>query len=186
MKQLLISLTKIVPWLIGVLLSTAGMALGYQLGSDGAGLLGGEPGIWARIGKGFIWGGVIAGLQWPIVRSAGVRPLLFVAASAVGLAIGYPLGQTVQSFVVHQWGFHWPGYWLAVATFGLFLGLPQWWIFRRYLKRSGLWILFSFLGWILTGVLWINGGREGFEYGLVTGPVLVWLVRFQQAKVTSE
>jgi len=179
------SLTKIVPWLIGVLLLTAGMALGYELGSDAASLLGGEPGIWARIGKGLVWGGIIAGLQWPVVRSAAVRPLQFIVASSVGLAIGYPFGQTIQSLLVHQWNFHWTGYWLAVATFGLFLSLPQWWIFRRYIKRSGLWILFNLAGWILTGVAWINGARDGFEYGLVTGLGLVWLVRFQQKKVTA-
>jgi hypothetical protein len=61
------TLIKIKPWLIGVLLSTAAMFLGYELGSDTARLLGGEPGIWARMGKGLVWGVVIAGLQWPIV-----------------------------------------------------------------------------------------------------------------------
>ena len=183
MKKLLNSLTKIAPWVIGILLSTAGMALGYQLGSDVAGLLGGEPGIWARIGKGFVWGGFIAGLQWPIVRSAGVRPFLFIAVCAVGLAIGYPLGQTIQAIIVQQWSLHLTGYWFAVATFGLFLGLPQWWIFRRHLKRSGLWILFSMTGWILIGLVWISGGRGGFEYGIVTGLGLVWLVRSQKASI---
>ncbi len=47
----------------GVLLSAAAMFLGYELGSETAGLSGGEPGIKARLGKGFVWGTVIADLQ---------------------------------------------------------------------------------------------------------------------------
>jgi hypothetical protein len=94
------TLINIKPWLIGVLLSTVAMFLGYELGSEAAGLLGGEPGIWARMGKGLVWGGVIASLQWPIVRAVGVPPIRFCVASAVGFAVGYPLGQTVQGMFV--------------------------------------------------------------------------------------
>jgi len=170
-------------WLIGILLSTAAMFLGYNLGSDTARLLGGEPGIWARMGKGLVWGGVMAGLQWPIVRAGGVLPTRFLAASAVGFAAGYPLGQTIQGILVLHWSLNWTGYWLAVATFGLFLGVPQWWIFRRHMKRAGLWVLFSVTGWMLTGLAWINfragDGLDSIAYGIVTGLGLVWLVRSQ-------
>ena len=170
-------------WLIGILLSTAAMFLGYNLGSDTARLLGGEPGIWARMGKGLVWGGVMAGLHWPIVRAGGVLPTRFLAASAVGFAAGYPLGQTIQGILVLHWSLNWTGYWLAVATFGLFLGVPQWWIFRRHMKRAGLWVLFSVTGWMLTGLAWINfragDGLDSIAYGIVTGIGLVWLVRSQ-------
>lgn len=175
-----INWSKIKPWLIGILLSTAAMFLGYEFGSETARLLGGEPGLWARAGKGLVWGGVIAGLQWPIVRAIVLHPIPFVAASAVGFAVGYPLGQTFQAIFVHYWNLHLLGYWSAVATYGLSLGVPQWWILRRHLQQASLWILFSMTGWALTGLIWLSGGRGGLEYGLVTGIGLVWLVRSRQ------
>lgn len=182
MTQKLSTWFKIKPWLIGVLLSIAAMSLGYNFGSDTAALLGGEPGIWARLSKGLVWGGVIAALQWPIVRSVGVPPAWFIAVSAVSFAVGYPLGQTIQGFFIYNWSMHLTGYWSAVITFGLFLGVPQWWIFRRHLKRASLWILFSVAGWILRGTL----GLDCILYGIVTGLGLVWLVNFQRTTVKSE
>jgi hypothetical protein len=177
----LITWTKIKPWLIGVLLSTAAMFLGYEFGSETAQLLGGEPRIWARVGKGIVWGGIIAGLQWPIVRAVVPHPIRFFVASAVGFAVGYPLGQTIQAIFIHHWSLHWMGYWSAVAAFGLCLSVPQWWIFHRHLKRASLWVLFSVTGWMLTGLVWLNGGRGGLEYGIVTGLGLVWLVQSQRS-----
>ena len=183
MTTRLVARINIETWLIGVLLSTAAMFLGNDLGDETARLLGGEPGIWARMGKGLVWGGVIAGLQWPIVRAVGVPPIRFSVASAVGFAVGYPLGQTIQGIIVHHWSLNWMGYWSAVATFGLSLGVPQWWIFRRHVKRASLWVLFSVIGWMLTGVAWISfragDGLDSIVYGIVTGLGLVWIVRSQ-------
>lgn len=184
MTTRLITWTNIRPGLIGVLLSSAGMFLGYELGSETARLLGGEPLIWARISKGLIWGAVIGGLQWPIVRGVGVLPGRLLVASAVGFAAGYPLGQTIQANIVSHWSLHLTGYWSAVAAFGLFLGVPQWWIFRRHMKRASLWVLFSVIGWMLTGLAWTGfragDGLDCVVYGIVTGLGLVWLARSQQ------
>ncbi len=182
---------RLAPWLLAVLLSAAGMFLGYELGSDTARLLGGEPKILARLGKGFVWGLVIAGLQWPVVRSVGVLPVWFLIAGAVGFAIGYPFGQTVQAVMVAHWRLHWMwGYGSALAIFGLFLGLPQWWIFRRHLQRASFWILCSVIGWSLAGVAWINfGGNSGVDalaYGIVTGLGLVWLARSGVSTMKAE
>ncbi len=178
-----IAWTNIKPWLLGIVLSTAAMFLGYNLGSETARLLGGEPGIWARLGKGLVWGGVIGGLQWPIVRAVGVVPLRFFVASAVGFAVGYPVGQTFQAIFVHHWSLNWTGYWSAVATFGLFLSVPQWLFFRRRMRRAGLWVLFSVTGWMLTGLAWISfhpgDGLDSIAYGIVAGVGLVWLVHSQ-------
>ena len=183
MTTQLITWTNIRPGLVGVLLSSAGMFLGYELGSETARLLGGEPLIWARISKGLVWGAVIGGLQWPIVRAVGVLPVPFLVASAVGFAAGYPLGQTIQANIVFHWSLHLTGYWWAVAAFGLFLGVPQWWIFRRHVKRAGLWVLFSVIGWTLTGLAWTGfragDGLDSLVYGTVTGLGLVWLARSQ-------
>jgi hypothetical protein len=179
------------PWLIGVLVSTGAMFLCWGWGDETASLLGGEPGIWARVGKGSVIGVVIAGLQWPIVRAAGVRPLRFIAFSGIGFAAGYPLGQTVQGIMILDWRLqwmHWMGYGSALATFGLSLSMPQWWLFRRHMLRASLWIVFSVAAWMLTGTAWIVFGNRSVEaaivYGIVTGVGLVWLVRFQPPNAT--
>ncbi|MBK7630154.1 MAG: hypothetical protein IPJ23_05545 [Ignavibacteriales bacterium] len=180
MKTRFNTLIKIIPWLIGFLLSTAGMSLGYVFGSDTASLMGGEPGIWARLSKGFVWGGVISCLQWPIVRAVGVSPLRLILAGAVGFAVGYPFGQTVQGFFIYNWNLHLTGYWLCIITFSLFLGVPQWLILRQQLKLANLWILLNVSGWLLRGLLSLNGGMADFGYGIVTGLGLVWLVHSEQ------
>jgi len=164
---------------IGVLLSSAGMFLGWNLGSVMAGLLGGEPSIWAQVGKGFVWGAVIAGMQRCIVRALGVPTIRFLVASAVGFAVGYPLGQRLNSMM--DWALSWKWeYWSALTIYGLSLTVPQWWIFRRHMQRASLWILFSMTGWMLAGLAWfrfgVNSGVEGIAYGIVTGLGLVWLV----------
>ncbi len=164
---------------IGVLLSLAGMFLGWNLGSVTAGLLGGEPSILAQVGKGLVWGVVIAGMQWFIVRALGVPIIRFLVASAVGFAVGYPLGQNIVSMM--NLDLSWKlQYVSALTIYGLSLTVPQWLIFRRHMKRANLWILFSMIGWALAGVAWlnfgVNTGVESIAYGIVTGPGLVWLV----------
>ncbi|MHC4085836.1 MAG: hypothetical protein ACYSU5_11595, partial [Planctomycetota bacterium] len=127
---------------IGVLLSSAGMFLGWNLGDVTGSLLGGEPGIMAQVGKGLVWGVVIAGMQWFIVR---------------GLAVGYPLGQRIVSMM--NLDLSWKlQYVSALTIYGLSLTVPQWWIFRRHMKRASLWILFSMIGWALAGVAWLRFG----------------------------
>ena len=162
---------------IGVLLSSAGMFLGWNLGSVTASLLGGEPGILAQVGKGLVWGVVIAGMQWFIVRARGVPIIRFLVASAVGFAVGYPLGQSVAPMLDLSWKLEFVS---ALTIYGLSLTVPQWWIFRRHMQRASLWILFSMIGWMLAGVAWlrfgVNSGMEGIAYGIVTGLGLVWLV----------
>lgn len=165
------------PWVLGVALSTLGMEFGFQWGNAVADITGGEPGIWERIGKGFVWGGVIGGLQWPVVRGRGVpfvRTLLF---SAAALAIGYPLGQTVQAAFTLQLGLPMIGYWSAITVFGLSLGLAQWVVFRGRVRRAGLWILCSLAGWLASGALWLTNGSAGIEYGAIAGLGLAWLAR---------
>jgi hypothetical protein len=164
---------------IGVLLSSAGMFLGWNLGDVTGSLLGGEPGIMAQVGKGLVWGVVIAGMQWFIVRGLGVPIIWFLVASALGFAVGYPLGQRIVSMM--NLDLSWKlQYVSALTIYGLSLTVPQWWIFRRHMKRASLWILFSMIGWALAGVAWlrfgVNSGAESIAYGIVPGLGLVWLV----------
>jgi len=105
-------------------------------------------------------------------------------ASAVGFAVGYPFGQTVQATMLSVSNLNWMwGYGSALATFGLFLGVPQWWLLRRHMQRASLWILFSMIAWMLTGVAWMNfragDGLDAIVYGVVAGVGLVWLARSQ-------
>ena len=170
---------------IGVLLSSAGMFLGWNLGSVTASLLGGEPSIWAQVGKGLVWGVVIAGMQWFIVRALAVPTIRFLVASAVGFAVGYPLGQSLPPIM--DWGLSWKWeFGSALTVYGLSLTVPQWWIFRRYMQRANLWILFSMIGWMLAGVAWhnfgVNTGMDAIAYGIVTGLGLVWLVHSPRTK----
>ena len=109
----------------------------------------------------------------------------FVSVSAVGFAVGYPLGQTVQLHLVQHWSLHLTGYWCAVAIFSLSLGVPQWWVLRQHLTHASLWILVSVTGWMLTGVVWLGGGKGGCEYGIVTGLGLVWLVRCHRSGLAA-
>lgn len=183
-------ITAITPWLIGVLLSTTAMFLSWDLGRETATLLGGEPALWARTGKGFVIGLVIAGLQWPVVRVVGVPPAGFLVASAIGFAAGYPLGQTAQAIAVLNWGLDWEwGFGAALAVFGLSLALPQWWMLRRHVRWASPWILLSVIAWMLTGAAWIAfgacSGEDAVVYGLVAGLGLVWLVRSQSLRVKA-
>lgn len=179
--------TRMWPWFLGVVLSAAGMFLGYDIGSETARLLGGEPGLWARMGKGFAWGGLIAALQWPLVRAAGVAPLRFVLAGAVGLAVGYPLGQTIQGMLVEQWSAPWMGYAAALAAFGLSLSVPQWWVIRRQFLHAKMWIGFSVAGWLLSGIL-VTGARidvlDSVVYGMLAGLGLVWIAQSPRPRDT--
>jgi len=79
------------------------------------------------------------------------------------------------------------GYWLAVATFGLSVGVPQWLIFRRHMRRASLWVLCSVIGWMLAGAVWLSSragdGLDAMVYGIVTGLGLVWLVHLQPPKM---
>jgi hypothetical protein len=95
------------------------------------------------MGKGLVWGVVIAGLQWPIVRAVGVLPIQFIVASALCFAVGYPLGHTIQG-ILDNGGLNWiVAYGSALVILGLSLGMPQWWTFRLHMQRASLWILFS-------------------------------------------
>jgi hypothetical protein len=128
-------------------------------------------------------------MQWLIIRTLGVPTIRFLVVSAVGFAVGYPLGQSIRPII--DWGLNWKWvYGLALIIYGLSLAVPQWWIFRRHMQRASLWILFSVIGWIMTGVAWISFGVNSWvddiAYGIVTGLGLVWLVNSQQSNVKGK
>src|SRR4030065_190876 len=106
---------------------------------------------------------------WSIVKPWFIGFLLSTAA----MFLGYTFGQTIQGIMTVNWSLNWTGYWSAVTIYGLFLGVPQWWIIRRHMQRASLWILISVMGWILTGMAWINfhgaSGEDSIIYGIVTG-----------------
>ncbi|HRQ39123.1 MAG TPA: hypothetical protein PLD25_14530 [Chloroflexota bacterium] len=180
---------KTKPWIVGCLLSAAAIGVGFFLGwtvlTVTTNNFAREPVMWDRVIEGFFRGVIIAGLQWPIVRSVGVRPVPFLLASGIGLAIGYPIGQ----FIAEPWGLELPWVW-AFAIYGLSLGISQWLILRSHVKSGWLWIPLSTISWMLTIVIWGNLMNSGMDfvaglglgsvmYGLVAGAGLVWLVESQ-------
>ena len=113
--------------------------------------------------------------------------IILVIVIFLTFGVGYIFGQTIQVFLVHKMNLNWIwGYGPALATFGLFLGIPQWRIFHRHMRHTGLWILFSITGWMLTGMAWVkfgvNSGVDSIIYGIVTGLGLVWLVHSQPSQ----
>ncbi len=178
--------TWIKPWIIACLLCTAAMGMGFFLGwavlTATTDNFIRDPETWDRVIEGFVRGMLVASLQWPIVRVAGVRAIPFMVASGVGLAVGYPTGQFVS-----DWGFGLPWVW-AFAIYGLLLGVPQWLVIRSHVKGGWIWIPISTIGWMLTILVWggVMDSELGFVgglgvgailFGLIFGTGLVWLVK---------
>lgn len=119
--------------------------------------------------------------QWPYLRKAG----WWIPAGALGTAVGWAVGG---------------------AVFGAVVGLGQWLVLRPYLRKVGWWVSAGALGWALglavaeavfravdRTVGWaVNQGDfvmvgavgsavAGAIYGLLTGLVLLWLLRHPKA-----
>jgi hypothetical protein len=70
--------------------------------------------------------------------------------------------------------------WLAgVSVFGTVVGVLQWAVLRRQVPRAGWWVLASTAGWVVGMPLGDVNGPPGLgaAYGVITGTVLVWLLR---------
>ena len=86
------------------------------------------------------------------------------------------------------------GWVVGVGLFGTVLGTLQWVALRRYVTGAGWWVVASTLGWVLGGPATVIVGptRAGYVgwavlgtvYGVVTGSMLVWLLR-QPAPTSS-
>ena len=81
------------------------------------------------------------------------------------------------------------GWVLGVVLLGTLLGVLQWQLLRGQFSQAGWWVLASTVGWVAGGpaagyvgsavgaALGPGWAVLGAVYGVITGPVLVWLLR---------
>jgi hypothetical protein len=94
--------------------------------------------------------------QWVLASTIGVA-VLFALILAVAMLVGAIVGGEAEDKVPF------------VPLVGLSFGIMQWLILRRYMPRTGWWVLVSTLGWILGfGVLAL---ADKFTENLVTGAI---------------
>ena len=71
------------------------------------------------------------------------------------------------------------GWVVGTGIFGTVAGLLQWRVLKGQVPRAGWWVLASTVGWVVGIPMGEELGRNGLGagYGLITGTVLVWLLR---------
>jgi hypothetical protein len=131
-------------------------------------------------------GGILTGvLQWLVLRPYVARAGGWALASMAAVVM---VGLVVFGVGVIDVDAGWV---IGVALFGTIVGGLQWMVLRRQLSRAGWWVLASTAGWfagMAAGAVATVGpplGQHpvpgwaalGAVFGVVTGTVLVWLVR---------
>lgn len=140
--------------------------------------------FWSAALAGAISGAVIGAAQWLALRRFGIDAK-WIAATAVGLAVGLGLG-----FAIFDYGNTVGDMWIVGAASGLGIGLAQWWLLHGVAGTSAwIWIPASAiawaLGWTVTTAIgvdpddrWANPGLSGAAtITLLLGAVLWALAR---------
>lgn len=167
------------PWFIGFLLSTAGMFMGYNLGSETARELGGQPGIWARICKGL--SGVdlqvacngLNSSYWGKAYKANSRNS-YRLFSRVCFGANFPSHIHLEFKLVLDWILD-SGYHIWIISVGTtVVDIPS------LLKTSLPLGIVQFDRMVIDRFAWINFGVNdavySIQYGIVTGLGFVQLV----------
>ena len=131
---------------------------------------------------GAVMGASVGIAQWLVLRRQVSWAGRWVLASTVGMAVGQVLSGAVS---VGE------GY----VMFGASVGIAQWLVLRRRVSQAGWWVLastmcfavFLAVAFDLSGALDIDTALLGavigallailFDYGAITGGVMVWLLR---------
>ena len=175
-------------WLLWVLASTAGWAVGLAVGNAVGDAVGGG-GVVAMVAA--VGGAGVA--QWLLLRRQVHRAGWWILASTAGWAVGLAVGGAVGSAVVGAVGsavrfavLLAVGDAVAGAVIGAVTGVAQWLLLRRQVHRAGWWILASTAGWAVglsvgDAVGWAVGDAMGWAVigavsGIITGAALVWLL----------
>jgi hypothetical protein len=183
-------------WLAWVLASIMGFGMGSLIGiSVSYALLPGmgvtdEFGVAHLIMFGTLLGAMSGFLQWVVLREKVARAGPWVLASALGFAIA---GGTLGTMDINE-NYVMAGI-LFAAVFGVAAGILQWLVIRQRVVRAGLWILASVFGSLVGSIAvpaagaisavtdnydlstMVFGLLFGAGLGMITGAVLVWLLR---------
>ncbi|NNE35205.1 MAG: VanZ family protein [Rhodothermales bacterium] len=123
---------------------------------------------------GLVVGMVLVGaLQALVLRRHIDRSIRWVLASLGASVIA---GAVIFGVGVVNPSLGWLG---GVSVFGTVVGLLQWLVLRHHVSRAGWWVLASTVGWVAGMPFGDIVGPPGLGavYGVVTGTVLVWLLR---------
>ena len=174
---------KLVSWRLSLwwmLASILGWSLASPLGLTGDILVNGS----IAVATGGIGTGI---LQWLLLRRLISRAGWWVLASSVGIILAGTTGCLVALIAGID-----AGWVVGVSVYGTVLGVLQSLVLRRLVMGSNWWVLGSTTGWIMAGLVFglvssilDPSGRMppvvawaifGVLYGVITGPVLVWLL----------
>lgn len=162
-------------WLGWLLASIAGCALGW---AGGWWLSYQIPGALSTITIGLVCGLALGAFQWLVLRPHLKNAWHWIAATAAGWGVGFPVGVLAASLlglVGFEFGI------LAGAATGLAGGFAQWLALRKKIKDSGWWIPVSIFAWTTSllyyqpGASWL-GAYYGLLSGMVSGTALFWLL----------
>lgn len=98
-------------------------------------------------------------------RLLDVLLIMWVSANTVGWAVGWPMADVVGGPVAEAVDLA-VGQAVGWAVFGAMVGIAQWSVLRKRVRRSGWWILASTVGWVVGGVVVVGVGAEGSVVGV--------------------
>jgi hypothetical protein len=170
-------------WLLWKLATVAGFIVG--IGASVAAL-----GMVHEMVASVAFGVVFGLLQWLILRRYVGSAGWWIMASALAAPLGLAAANTVHRATLWAWIPAINGA-LGFAVFGLVVGLVQWLVLDRVVRRSGWWVTASAVGWCVGGFAsWVLGVRLpenlkviadfsiiGATAGAATGLALVLLLR---------
>ena len=183
-------------WIGWVLASALGAAVGAAAAFNLLNIL--SQHLYLALDEVLIFGLILLGmgaLQWLVLRSRIAQAGWWLGAS---IASGIVLGIMATEF---SWGANGP---FGDGLFGITLAVPFWLVLRRQLSYSWLWLIASPVAWSLAylavGALERSGiwpqmteinelifayGLAGVVVGMITGLLLVWLLRHTYLPVNS-
>ena len=125
------------PWFLWLLVTSIGSVIGFTIGQSMSSRV--EPalnGLFIGFGQLLILGSTLKGI-WS-----------WVPATAIGLQLGYSIGDIVVDLVLTWFSpYGWMQVTIAASIAGLFTGLLQWLALRRKWKNAPGWMLVSAVSW---------------------------------------
>jgi len=147
--------------------------------------------------------GILVGIfQWLILRNRLPHILWWISVTPLGMAIGGLIRILFIAESRYLLMDIWPvAIWLSRFFYGAAIGLSQWFVLRQSLLKTWLWVITNGFGWALAitigedfirrifyplaGVYYLRSpysevaiyGTVGILVGIITGLLLLWLLR---------